>query len=73
MELADIDLSIFQEAVSAGATSAAIHQYLPNAVSYLCKMMSPGQKEWTGFDRWYLEMMDFAVFGTEEDPIVINE
>jgi hypothetical protein len=73
LELADIDLSIFQDAVSTGATSAALHQYIPNAVAYLCETMSSGQREWTGFERWYLEMMDHGVFGTEDDPIVIAE
>ena len=73
LELANIDLSIFQDAVSMGSTSVAIHQLIPDAVAYLCKMMSEEQKEWTGFEHWYLDMMEYVVFGTEDDPIIIGE
>jgi hypothetical protein len=35
--------------------------------------MTDTQKEWQGFDHWYRAMMDFAVFGTEESPIDVEE
>ena len=73
LELADIDLSIFQEAVTAGSTSHELRQLLPNAVAYLFDMTTITQREMEGFGRWYHDMMDLAVFGMEDDPIIIED
>ena len=51
LELADIDLSIFQEAVTAGSTSHELHQLLPNAVAYLFDLTTITQREMEGFGR----------------------
>jgi len=73
LELADLDLSIFQDAVTAASIAPPLHQCLPEAVAYLLDMTSINQREMEGFGRWYHEMLEFAVFGTEDDPIIIEE
>ena len=73
LEFSDLDLSIFQEAVSVSSHDPALHPFLPNAVAYLLDMSSLAQREMEGFGRWYHEMIDMAVFGTEDDPIFIEE
>ena len=73
LELADLDLSIFQEAVAVATVAPALHPDLPNAVAYLFDMTSIQQREMEGFGRWYHEMLDMAVFGTEDDPIIVEE
>jgi hypothetical protein len=73
LELADLDLSIFQDAVTAVSIAPPLHQYLPEAVAYLLDMTTVQQREMEGFGRWYHEMHELAVFGTEEDPIIIEE
>lgn len=73
LELADLDLSIFQDAVSVATGDPVLQQFLPNAVAYLFDMTSIQQREKEGFGRWYHEMLDMAVFGTEDDPIMIEE
>ena len=73
LEFSDLDLSVIQEAISTGAEYAALYQYLAHAIAYTCEMMDDRQREWLGFDRWYGEMMEYAVFGSVEDPIIIDD
>jgi hypothetical protein len=73
LELPDIDVSIFQDAVSSGTTAPILHLAIPNAVAHLSDMMTEEQRNWRGFERWYRVMMDFVVFGTEEEPIEVEE
>jgi hypothetical protein len=73
LELADLNLSIFQDTVSIGSNAPELHPYLPNAVVYLLDMSSQAQRDMEGFGRWYHEMLDLVVFGTEDDPIFIDE
>jgi hypothetical protein len=42
-------------------------------VAYLFDMTSLHQREMEGFGRWYHDMLEMAVFGTEDDPIIIDE
>jgi hypothetical protein len=73
LELADIDLSIFQDAVTVAIGDPALHPFLPEAVAYLFDMTSLQQREMEGFGHWYHETVEHAVFGTEDDPIIIEE
>jgi hypothetical protein len=73
LELADIDLSIFQDAVTVAIRDPALHPFLPEAVAYLFDMTSLQQREMEGFGHWYHDMVEHAVFGTEDDPIIIEE
>jgi hypothetical protein len=41
-------------------------------VAHLCKMMTDVQLGWKGFDRWYRIMMEYAVFGSAENPIEVD-
>ena len=73
LELANLDLSIFQEAVSTAIAAPELHEYLPDAVGYLCDMTTLQQRDWEGFARWYHDMLELAVFGTEDNPIFVEE
>ena len=73
LELANLDLSIFQDAINSAAADVALHPYLPEAVAYLFDITSLEQREMEAFGRWYHEIIEHAVFGTEDDPIIINE
>ena len=72
-QLAGLNLSIFQDAVSIATHAPELHQFLPNAVAYLFDMTADEHKEMEGYRRWYHEMIEYAVFGTEDDPIIIDE
>ena len=67
------DLSIFQDAVTKASRNADLQQFLPNAVAFLLDLSSMEQREMEVFAGWYHDMMDLAVFGTEDDPIIIDE
>ena len=73
LQLSDLDLSIFQDAVTKASRNADLQQFLPNAVAFLLDLSSMEQREMEVFAGWYHDMMDLAVFGTEDDPIIIDE
>ena len=73
LKFSDNDVSLFQDATSIGTTSPELDLLVPEVVAHLYKLMSNVQKEWCGCDNWYRTMMDFIVFGTEENPIEVEE
>ena len=73
LQLAGLDLSIFQDAVSITTHTPKLHQFLPNAVAYLFDMTTDEHKEMESYCHWYHEIIEYAVFGTEDDPIIIDE
>jgi hypothetical protein len=73
LDLKDLDLSIFQDAIITATSSDMLQEYSPDAVAYLSEMMSPEQKDWRGFELWHRTMMDYAVFGSEENPINVDK
>ena len=73
LQLADLDLSTFQDAVTKVSRNADLQQYLPNAVAFLLDLLLLEQREMEVFGCWYHDMIDLAVFGTEDDPIIIDE
>jgi hypothetical protein len=72
LELADLDLSICQEAATIATTAPELEIFVPEIVAHICELMSDYQKEWRGFDRWYRIMMDYAVLGSEENPVPVD-
>jgi len=72
LDLNNLDISVVQESVTMGTEYPALHKYLADAVAYMCEMMSDHQRDWLGFDRWYQEIMEYAMFGTPKRPIVID-
>ena len=73
LELTDIDLSIFQDAIAIGTITSAFHLVLPHAVAHLTDMLTERQRDMEGFERWYRRIMDFIVFETSEEPILIED
>ena len=73
LEFSDFEMSVFQEALTTGSTSPELHRHIFPAVAFLSEMMTERQRKWRGFDRWYRVMMDYAVFGSEENPIEVEE
>jgi hypothetical protein len=61
---------MFQEAISTASSSGLLQPLIPNAVAYLSNLIKDEQSRWEGFEQWNHTMMDFAVFGSEENPIV---
>lgn len=59
--------------MSIAATSLVTHPYVPDAVAYLLDMTSVDQRDMEGFGKWYHDMLELAVFGTEEEPIILDE
>jgi hypothetical protein len=68
-----MDISLFQEAATVGTTAPELELLVPELMAHLCELMTDTQREWRGFDCWYRVMMDFAVFGSEENPIEVEE
>jgi hypothetical protein len=68
-----LDLSVFQEAVCAEAEFPFLHHHLPEAVGYVSELSTSEQRDRLGFKRWYRELMELAVFGDAEGPIVIQD
>lgn len=73
LELTDLELCLFQEAITIGTASKELHEYISDAVAYLSGLMTTEQREWRGYDRWLRVMMDFAIFGSEENPIEVED
>ena len=73
LELAELDLSIFKDAITTISFAPPLQQLIPEAVAYLLDMTSVQQREMEGFGRWYHDMHELAVFGTEDEPIIIAE
>jgi hypothetical protein len=71
--LSNLDLSILQDAIMVGTTANELHILVPDAVAHITEITSEEQKEWRGFERWNRVMMDFAIFGSEENPINVEE
>lgn len=73
VQLSNLEVCLFQEAITIATASKELHEFIPDAVAYLSGLMTSGQKDWRGFDRWHRVMMDFAVFGSEDNPIEVEE
>ena len=72
LEINDLDLSVYQEALTVRTTDPSLEGFVADAVAHLCEMMTETQREWKGFERWYKIMMEFAVFGSSENPIEVE-
>ena len=72
MELNNIDLSIFQNAIVIGTTAPVLCLVLPNAVAHLIDMLTDHLRDMGAFKRWYCRIMDFIVFETPEEPTEIE-
>ncbi|KAF8810508.1 hypothetical protein BYT27DRAFT_7207259 [Phlegmacium glaucopus] len=72
-ELPDLDISVIQEAINTAGEHFRLHKYIVDALAFSCELMDDRQLNWFGFDRWYAELMEIAIFGTAEDPIVVED
>ena len=70
--LTNLDLSILQNGVMIGTSVTEVHKYISEAVAHINELMTEEQKNWREFDNWLRAMMDFAVFGSEENPIELE-
>lgn len=73
LEISDLKMSVYQDAASVGSTAECLQQFVPGAVAHVAGMMTDQQRDWRGFDEWYCRMMEMAVFGDENDPILVEE
>jgi len=73
LTLSDFDLSIIQEAIGTTRTHLGLHKYLDESIAYMCEMMDDHQREWLGFGRWYADLMEAAVFGSADEPILVED
>ncbi|KAF8800908.1 hypothetical protein BYT27DRAFT_7262468 [Phlegmacium glaucopus] len=71
--LPDLDLSVIQEAINTASGHLCLHKYIVNVLAFSCELMDDRQRGWFGFDHWYTELMEIAVFGTAEAPIMIED
>lgn len=64
---------MYQDAVTRASSFDILKEMIPDSVAYLAEMMTEEQRAWEGFDRWYRAMMDYAVFGSESNPIELDK
>jgi hypothetical protein len=73
LQISDPDLQLIQNTITLSTEVADLATYLPDLVAYTCGIMDRRQKEWTGFENWYIKTMEAGVFGRSADrPIDVD-
>jgi hypothetical protein len=68
----DADLSLMQECVALSTEHPGLSRLWTDAIAYVCALMNARQRNWFAFDRMYSKAVETAVFGTEDDPVVVG-
>ena len=69
----DADLSLMQECIALSTEHPSIFCLWTDAIAYVCALMNARQCNWFAFDCMYSKAVETAVFGAEEDPVVVGE